>query len=128
MQHPRRRAQPRGLAALAAMLTVIGIGAVLSVTPVVAQAPLSGSFVGQMESSDARIGIITSRETVVAYVCDGEQAHWFHGVVVDGVAALTSASGAALAIDLRGSTPSGTVILPSGAVFSFTTEAAAGTD
>ena len=73
------------------------------------------TYVGELEGTDAYIGLVVGETGATAYVCDGPQgdeSHWFTGAVNDSQVALISPSGASLSGDISGGTVSGTVLIP----------------
>ncbi|MBI5823043.1 MAG: hypothetical protein HZB18_03380 [Chloroflexi bacterium] len=78
--------------------------------------PVSGSFVGKVDGSDAFISVVLHTDgSVTAYVCDSVAiSEWFKGNADDSSLDLTNASGARLTADLAAGSFNGT-FTPSGA-------------
>jgi hypothetical protein len=106
-------------------------GLVATVRPAAAQPAASGTFVGQVEGSDAFIAIVADGRGVTAYLCDGTPAGvslwgWFAGEAANGHAELVATNGVVLLLDLSGDAPAGTVITRQGQRLAVHSEAATG--
>jgi serine/threonine-protein kinase len=83
--------------------------------------PISGSFVGKVDGSDAFIAIVLhTNGEVTAYVCDSAIiSEWFKGSVTGSSLDLTNASGARLTADLAADSFNGTFTLAGGSALNF---------
>ncbi len=87
-------------------------------------------FVGQVQDSDAFIGLVASGGKLMTYVCDGSNSQvniseWFSNTISGSNFSLTSADGAQLNGTL-GDQASGTLTMTDGRKFSFNAAAASG--
>ena len=85
--------------------------------------PVSGSFAGRVDGSDAFISIVAHKNgKVTAYVCDGATiSDWFKGDSNGSSIDLTNASGAHLTADLSADSTNGTFTPSGGSALNFTT-------
>jgi hypothetical protein len=85
-------------------------------------ASLTGSFVGQVQGSEAFIALVAKGDKVLAYVCDGAKlAEWFRLLSnADGALEGKSAAGVGLKAQVETDTIKGSVILNDGKTLEFT--------
>ncbi len=83
--------------------------------------PLSGSFVGKVDGSDAFIAVVLHTDgAVTAYVCDSTTiSEWFKGSVDGASLSLTNADGARLSADLAAGSFDGTFTTSEGISLNF---------
>jgi hypothetical protein len=92
------------------------------------QTPITGSFAGQVESSNAFIGLATNSERLIAFYCDGtteappELWGWFRGEVSGNAFDLTNEGGDRLAGEFSADGASGTITLANGTALTFQAE------
>jgi hypothetical protein len=121
-------------AGLAGISMLLGSATLAGAVPHAAAAPAAtnGSFVGQVDGSNAFIGIVSNGRNLLAYVCDGDQsgataADWFHGTTDGTNVDATTANGAHLVATLAPNGADGYYTDASGVVYSFHADVA-GTD
>jgi hypothetical protein len=81
----------------------------------------SHTFVGPVADSDFFVGLVVQGETVVAYLCNGEDVgDWLRGTAVDGQFEVSSSGGTTLTGSLNDDAISGTVLVGGERPFAFT--------
>lgn len=90
--------------------------------------PVTGSFAGQVEGSNAFIGLVTNGEQLLAFYCDGttETAPilwgWFRGDLDSKAFDLTSENGDHLTGEFSANGANGTITLANGTTLAFQAE------
>lgn len=89
---------------------------------------LSGNYAGQVDGSNAFIGLVTNGESIMAFFCDGtsdvppELWGWFRGELNDNSFDLTSENGDHLTGEFNENNASGTITLTDGTALTFQAE------